>query len=77
MAVTSMRTENRVAFGQMGTYPRSDRFLANVGVASAVDQAALVATRQFLFGLAYDLHRAIQIEDDLASDTAHFQSFRL
>ena len=46
---------------QMGADAGRDRLLADVGVAGAVDQPALVAAGQFLLGLPDELHRAIEL----------------
>ncbi len=61
--MSSMRGKDRVALGQMSTHARRDRFLSHVGVARSVDEPALVTPREFLFGLADDLHGSVKGED--------------
>jgi hypothetical protein len=71
MTMPSMGAEYRIAGCQMGTNPGGDRLLSDVGMACPVDQPALMAPREFFFGLTDDLHRAVQIDDLLVLDTAH------
>ena len=68
--VAAMRAEDRVVAVRGAHDARGDRLLADVGVAGAVDQAALMTAGQLLFGLANELHGAIQIEQRLAVECA-------
>jgi hypothetical protein len=53
VAVSAMRTENHVVYTQVSTHPHGDGFLPDVGVASTMDQAALMAARQLFLTLSY------------------------
>jgi hypothetical protein len=48
-----MRTEDHVVCVQVSTHSHGDGFLPDVGVASPMDQAALVAARQLFLTLPY------------------------
>ena len=60
MPVAAVGAEYGVFRRQVGANAGGDRFLADVSVAGAEDQSALVQTRQLLFALPNELHRAIQ-----------------
>lgn len=60
--MSAMGTEDSVLVCQMSAYARCDRFLSNVSMACAVDQAALMRTGQFLLRFADDLHRTVEKE---------------
>jgi hypothetical protein len=62
MTVAAMRAEDDVVGPQMGADADGDRLLADVGVAGAVDQPALMAAGQLLFALADRLHRPVEIQ---------------
>ena len=66
MAVTTVRAENRVLRLQMRADTGGDRFLANVGVARAVDQTALVRPGQSFFAETDGLHLAVETQADVA-----------
>ena len=59
VAVSAMRAEDDVVCAQMRTDADGDGFLPDVGVASPVDQPALMAARQLLLALPDELHGAI------------------
>ena len=59
----AVRAEDHVVRAQVGADAGGDRLLADVGVAGAVDQPALVAPRQLLLALANQLHGAIERKD--------------
>ena len=59
VAVSAMRAENHVVCAQVSTHSHGDGFLPDVGVASPMDQAALMAARQLFLTLPYQLHGAI------------------
>ena len=56
VAVPAVRAEDDVVGPQMGTDAGGDRFLADVGVAGAVDQAALMRAGQLLLAAADQNH---------------------
>jgi hypothetical protein len=60
VTVAAVRAEDDVVGPQMGADAGRDRLLADVGVAGAVNQAALVGARQPLFTAADPRHRAVQ-----------------
>ena len=60
VAVAAVRAEDDVVGAQMRADAGRDRLLADVGVAGAVDQAALVTARELLLALADQLHGAVQ-----------------
>jgi hypothetical protein len=60
--MSAVRAEDGVVMGQMCADPCRNRFLANISMASAVDQALLVAAREFLFRLADKEHCAVEVE---------------
>ena len=61
--MAAVRGEDRISVGQMSADTRRNCLLADVGVACAVDQPALMTAREFFFGLTNDLHRPIESED--------------
>ncbi len=63
MPMPTMRAEDRIVVCEMRTNSRRNSFLANIGVARAEDQPALMAAREFLFRLSDDLHRPIKRKD--------------
>ena len=62
MAMTAMRAEDGVFFRQMRTHRRGDGLLPDIGVARAVDKAALVRFREALLDRADGEHRAVERE---------------
>ena len=62
VTVAAMGAEHRVVGAQVGAHADGNRFLADVGVAGAVDQPLRVRARQLLLGAANDQHLAIQGE---------------
>jgi hypothetical protein len=69
MAVAAVRTENYVIRAEMGTDADGYGFLADVGVASAVDQAALVRPGQLLLGAPDKEHAAKEGQEYLFVET--------
>ncbi len=65
--MTAMCAENRVLRCEMRTNTARDRFLTNIGMAGSMNQPALMTSRQFLFRLTNDHHRAEQRENLLVS----------
>jgi hypothetical protein len=63
--VSAMRAEYRIIRPQMGADADGDRFLTDVGMASAVNQAALMRLRQHLLTLANELHPTIQAREEV------------
>jgi hypothetical protein len=63
MTMSAMGTEEHVIGSQVRTHSGSYRFLANVRVASAMHQTALMRLRKMLLALANELHRAIERRD--------------
>ncbi len=59
----AMRAEDRIVVREMRADTRRNGFLANIRVTRAEYESALMATRQFLFGLSNDLHRPIEGEE--------------
>jgi len=53
VAVSAMGAEDYVICAQVSTHPHGDGFLPDVGVASTMDQAALMAARQLFLTLPY------------------------
>ena len=51
VAMTAVRAEHHIAGPQMGANSGRDRFLANIRMAGAVDQPALMKSSQLFFGL--------------------------
>jgi len=68
MPMPAMRAENDVTLAQMRAHTDSDGLFANVRVASAVDETALVRPGKLLFALADELHVVKQIEERLLAD---------
>ena len=60
VAVAAVRAEDGVVGSQMRAHAGGDRFLADVGVAGAVDQPALMTAGELLLGRADQLHGAIE-----------------
>ena len=60
MAVAAVRAEDDVVGPQMRADAGGDRLLADVGVAGAVDQPALMRPCQLLLAAANEHHRAIE-----------------
>jgi hypothetical protein len=60
--VSPVRAEDNVVLPQMRADAGRDGFLTDVGVTRAVDEPALMATRQLLLRLADELHRAVEGE---------------
>ncbi len=58
MAVTPVRAEDDVVPAKVSTNPGRDRLLTHVGVAGAMDQTALMGSRQVLFAPTDRLHAA-------------------
>ena len=69
VAVAAVRAENHVLMPQMGAHAGGDRFLADVGVAGAVDQPALVRADQQLLAAADKRHRPVQGEQAIGGDS--------
>src|SRR5262249_18873042 len=62
MPVSAVGAENDVVHAQMRADPNGDGFLPHVGVASAVDEAALMRLGQTLFAQPDGLHAPIERE---------------
>src|SRR5438876_763257 len=62
MAVTTMGAEDNVVGSQMGAHANGDGFLADVGMARAVNQTALVRAGQLLLSPPDEEHAAIKRE---------------
>ena len=60
MSVASMSTEYRIMCVEMSTDGRGDGFLSDISMAGTMNQSSLMTSRQFFFGLANNLHRAIK-----------------
>ena len=58
----TMRAKNGVIVRKLRANARRDCFLADIGMASSVDQAALVAARQFFLRMPDDQHCAEETE---------------
>ncbi len=65
VAVAAVGAEDRVIRTQVSADADGDGLLADVSVAGAVDQAALVRPGQLFLTLANDLHLAIQTRQKL------------
>ena len=61
--VAAVRAEDCVVATQMRTDADGDRFLPDIGVARAVDQAALMRLREPLLAEADGKHRAVEREE--------------
>ena len=59
MTVAAMRAEHDILMRQVCANGGRDRFLADVSMASPMNQAALMTSSQLLFGLPNELHGAI------------------
>ena len=70
MAVAAMRAEHHVVGSQMGADAGRDRLLADVGMAGAVDQPALVRAGELLLALADELHLLVELHDVGSSKAA-------
>ena len=62
MTMSAMRAEDRIVVREMRADARRNGFLSDIRMTRAEDQATLVATCEFLFGLSDDLHRAIELK---------------
>jgi len=60
--MAAVRAEDAVAGPQVSAHAGGDGLLADIGVAGAEHQPALMAAGQFLLGLSDHLHRAIEGE---------------
>ena len=60
MAVAAMRAEDGIDVLQVRANARGDRFLADIRVASAVDQSFLMAAGQLFLRLSDKEHRAVE-----------------
>ena len=60
MPVSSMSAKNRIVGIEMSTHSGRDGFLSDISMTSPMNQAPLMTSSQFFFGLANDLHRAIK-----------------
>ena len=60
VAVAAVRAEDDVGGSEVAADTGSDRLLAHVSMAGAVDQAPLVATGELFFGVPDDEHRAVE-----------------
>jgi hypothetical protein len=65
MTMTPMGAEDHVIGAQVGTHSRGNRFLANVRMASAVNEAALMRFDELLFGTANEQHLLIETQQVL------------
>ena len=54
--MSAMGAEDRIFFCEMRAHPCGDCFLANVRVARAMNESALMAARQLFFRVADDEH---------------------
>jgi len=61
--MASMSAEDRIVCVEMSTDRRGDGFLSDIRMTSSMDQSPLMTSRQFFFGLANNLHRAIKRND--------------
>jgi len=71
VTMSAVGAEDNVLRAQMRAYAGRDRLLADVGVASAVDQAALVRFDQLLLGAANQQHLPIKLQQFFRGDFAH------
>src|SRR5262249_28156699 len=60
MAMAAVGAEDDVVFSQVGADADGDGFLADIGVAGAVDEAGLVAAGELLFTAADEEHLPVQ-----------------
>src|SRR5262245_40519563 len=61
--MAAMGAEDHVVRSQVGTDADGDRLLTNVGVAGAVDQAALMRAGELLLALADEEHLPVELEE--------------
>lgn len=61
--MASMSAEDRIVCVEMSTDSRGDGFLSDIRMTGSMDQSPLMTSRQFFFGLANNLHRAIKRND--------------
>src|SRR5262249_9104242 len=69
VSVTAVGAEDDVVGPKVRAYADGDRFLADVGVAGAVDQAALVRAGELFLAQADQEHATVEVE--------HHGSFRV
>src|SRR3954469_14032234 len=72
VTMSAMGAEKHVIGAQVRADSHGDGFLPHVRVASAMDQAALMRTRQLLLGLPNELHGAIELQRVGFGSGGHF-----
>ena len=75
MPVSPMRAEHNIVVPQVRTDAGGNGFFANVGVAGAVNQAALMSFGKLFFALSDDKHRAVKVEVHLSGDVGLAETF--
>jgi hypothetical protein len=65
MAVSAVRAENSVLFLQMRANANRYRFLADVSVARAMNQSALMRSDELFLGTADAKHLLVEVEESI------------